>query len=126
MSRSVAIVVIYFLLVLFPGVPLMLVWRRVLTRRDAFVLSNPIAVKLPLLSTTASDLLFLVYLLAPSIAGRDYSYRRFVTIWINLGLALLMLAFSLTSKNPFRALLAMATGAVALVWLYAWAVNAAV
>jgi hypothetical protein len=120
------VIVVYFLLVLIPALPLSLTWRQVLTRRDSFASSSSITVKLPLLVTTVSCRFCFLSLLFPAALGPDYSNRRFVTIWINLGLTLLMVAFSLRGKNQFKVLLAIAAGAVALVWLYAWGASAAV
>jgi|SRR5579872_843126 len=117
---------IYIVLVLVPSLPLSLTWRRVLTRRDTFASSSTITVKLPMLVTTVSCCCFFLSLLLPLALGRAYSNRRFVTIWINLGLNLLMVALSLRGKNEFRVPLAIAAGAVALIWLYAWAMSAAV
>jgi hypothetical protein len=117
---------IYIAIVLLPSLPLLLIWRQVSTRRDSFATSNAITVKLPLLVTTASCLLFFLNLVFPPVLGPAYSNRRFGTIWTNLGLTLLMVFFSLRGKDQFKVLLAIAAGAVALVWLYAWGVNAAV
>ena len=121
-----ATLIVFALLVLIPASPLLLTWRRVLSRGDSLASVPGLTVKLPLFVTTASCLLFFLGLFFKSAIGADYSDRRFITIWTNLGLAVLMVALSLLGKNPLRVLVAIAAGAVALVWLYAWAVSAAV
>ena len=124
MNKTVIIVDI--IAVVIPALPLSLAWRQVLTRLDSFASSSVVTVKFPLLATTASCLLLLLDILFPPVFGPAYSNLRFGTIWANLGLNLLMVVFSLRGKNQFKVLLAIAAGALALVWLYAWGVNAAV
>jgi hypothetical protein len=117
---------IYVVLVLIPTVPLLLAWRQVLIQHDSMFWFGGLTLKLPLLVTTASCLFFLLSLLFPPALGPAYSNRRFGTIWANLGLTLLMVVLSLRGKNRFKVLVAIAAGAVALVWLYVWGVSAAV
>src|SRR6266403_4658020 len=111
---------IYVALVVVPTLPLLLTWQQVLSRRDSFASSSAVTVKLPLLAITASWLFFSLCLLFPSGLGPEFSNRRLGTIWANLGLTLLMVVFSLRGKNHSKVLLAIAAGAIALVWLYAW------
>jgi hypothetical protein len=127
-SRAMnVVVVIYILLFVIPGLPLLMTWHQALTRGDSFSSLPALTCRLPLFFTTASFLLFFFGLFAKSAIGPDYSDRRFMTIWSNLALAIVMLVLSLRGKkSPYRTRLATAAAAVALVWLYAWAVSAVV
>jgi len=120
------ITIIYLALVIIPTVPLLLAWLQVLILHDPRLLFRDLTIKVPLFVTTASCLQFLSGLLFPLVIGPAYSARRFTTIWVNLGLNLLMIVISLRGKNRFKLLTAIASGAAALAWLYAWVVSAAV
>lgn len=117
---------IYVVLVLIPTVPLLLAWRVLLIQHDSPPSSPGLTLKSSLLVTTASCLLFLSGLFFPPVIGPDYSNRRFATIWVNLGVVLLVVILSLRVKNRLKIAVAIAAGAVALVWLYAWGMSAAV
>jgi hypothetical protein len=120
------VILVYIILVLMPALPLLLTWRQVFAGRDSFASSSAITVKLPILLTTASCCFFFFSLLFPVVLGPAYSNRRFLTIWMNLGLTFLMVIFAFWGKNQFKVLLGITTTAVVLVWLYAWAMSAAV
>ncbi len=119
--------VVFVLLVVVPGVPLVLTWRRVLARGEsASEERQGVALALPLLVATLSCLLFFVGLFYQPAIGPDYSHRRFVTIYVNLAMALLMAITALFGKHGLRGLLALSAGAVALVWLYLAVVSSVV
>lgn len=117
---------IYAALVLIPGLPLLLIWRRVLIRRASLAMSSPVTFKLPLLVTTGSSLLFFLNLLFEPTTGVHYSDRRFVMIVTAFVASLAMVVLSLVGRHPLKWLLAIASTAVAVAWLYIWAISAAV
>jgi hypothetical protein len=117
---------IYIALVLVPALPLLLTWRKVLTRRDSLAASSLITVKLPLLVITASSLLSFVNLLFySSTKGVRYSEGRFIMIVTAFGVSLGMIPFSVVGKrNPFKWSLIITSAALTVVWLYLWAMSA--
>ena len=117
---------IYIMLVLVPALPLSLTWRQVLTRRDSLAASSPITVKLPLVVITASFILFFLNLLFEPSTGVRYSDGKFMMIVTAFGVSLVMIVLSVVGKNPFRWLLTIASAGVTVVWLYLWAMSAAV
>jgi hypothetical protein len=117
---------IYIVLVLVPALPLSLTWRQVLTRRDSLAASSPVTVKLPLLVITASCLLFFLNLLLEPSTGVRYSDAKFMMVVTAFGVSLAMIVLSAVGKNPFKWLLTIASAGVTVVWLYLWAMSAAV
>ncbi len=79
-----------------------------------------------LIISSASYLLFLLGLWFPPVWGPFYSDRRFATIWTNLALNIAVVLLSIISKYVQRKWVALLAGVIAIAWLYAWAVNAAV
>lgn len=110
--------VVFALLVLVPALPVVRAWMLVLSRKASPSGPLTLGLILPLLLTTASCLLFLVGLFYQRAIGPDYSNRRFITIYANLGVALLIVLTSLIGRHPLKNAVALAAGAVSVMWLY--------
>jgi len=122
---KIVIVCVRLVLVLVPLLPLLLAWT-VLTRRNLWAGSGAVTVKLPLLITTGSCLLYFLTLLSVFLpaAGAHYSDKKFLMIVTTFGVSIAMVPLSLMGKRPFSCLLGIAAGAISLVWLYLWAMSA--
>jgi len=71
-------------------------------------------------------LLFMTAPFVPAAIGHDYSTRRFVTIYSNFFIALLMLVLAITARRPLGWMVASSAAAVAIVWLYLGVVSSVV
>jgi hypothetical protein len=79
-----------------------------------------------LAAVTASYLLILGRLVFPDILGTDYSTRRYMTIYFNLGLMVVVCIWTALRRGHLGGSLSLGSAAVALVWLYIAAVNSVV
>jgi hypothetical protein len=116
----------FVVLVSVPLLPLLLAWWRLLARGDSTIAPNFSTETLPLLVASLSFALFFAGLLFRQVFGPDYSTRRFTTIYLNFAVTSLMVILSLRGKHSRSALIAVAAGMVALVWLYLAVVSSVV
>ena len=116
----------YLILVLTPTVPLLLTWYGILKPRDPTPPRSAWTVKLPLALLTVSCLLFLTWLAFQPATGVTYSEGTSLLIYTNCGVAMAAMALALLGKDPFRAALAVAAVATALVWFYLWVMSGVV
>jgi len=75
---------------------------------------------------TASYLVILAGLLFREILGVDYSARRFTTILLNLGLLVVVTAWTAVRRGPMGGILPLSAAVVAAVWLYIAAISSVV
>src|SRR5467141_2204240 len=90
---------IYYALVFVPALLLLLTWQRILTRRVSLTTSSVVTVKLPLLITTGSGVLF--FLVFGPATGVHYGDTKLVVIVTAFGVSLAMALLSLLGKRPF-------------------------
>ena len=120
---------LYAALVLIPALPLSLTWGCLLMGRESLSAYSPLTVKVPLLITTGTCLLHFVNLFSLSTTNGDgvsYSDSRVTVIVTSFVVSLAMVILSVLGKGRLRWLLAASSAAVALGWLYFWAMSAAV
>ncbi len=75
---------------------------------------------------TASYLVILGGLLFRGMLGVDYSARRFTTICLNLGLMVVVTAWTAARRGPLGGILPLSAAVVAAVWLYIAAISSVV
>ena len=116
--------ILFLVVIAAAGSALGLAWRRTwtLSHSPAF---RERKTKLPLLTTTASYLFFLLCWSFPRALGSAYN-RRLTTIYINFGASAAILIISLFIKTPLRWTVAIAAAALALIWLIVGAWSSAV
>ena len=76
--------------------------------------------------TTMSYALVLSGVVTETLVGPSYSDRRFATIYVNLGLMVVLFLYSASQRMPVRPALLAGTCLVALAWLYALGISAVV
>lgn len=112
-------------LVAIPGVPLVLLWRRIFGHQIS-VRQPSVILKWLLAMTTVSAAWILLSLLWKPLLGRDYSTRRFIAIYANFLLMVVIGVGAIFIKNPAKRLLIASAFAVAFDWFYAAVISLAV
>ena len=118
--------IILVMLVALPGTPLIFAWDKFLKHPGGQTPGVPIKSRWQLIATTLSFLWLLVGICWASAIGPDYSQRRFVVIYCNLGAMFMSTIVSLFVRSPIRAVLTLASAALVLEWLYAAAISSVV
>jgi hypothetical protein len=118
-------ILIFLLLVIVPGIPLALSWRRRFKRDPAVDEHSSTSIWL-LVTITVSFVWLVVGVLWRPLIGLDYSTRRFSTIYANLAIIVVAGLIALFIKLPEKRLLIGSICAVAIDWLYALVVSSAV
>ncbi len=121
-SEEKAILVVVWVFLLLPVLPLSMLWAR--AYRQASLLRGLVLVIA--VTVTLSFLVFVVSSEAEFLIGRHYTTRRYITIWVNLGLMIAGAVLSVLARTPLKWRLFAACVVVALDWLYAWAVSSVV
>ena len=115
-----------FILVVLPAIPLFLVWSRSLRNPGAESESAISRTRIETGIITVSFLLFLSALFWSSIIGPDYSHRRFAIIYANLAIAILVCVVSAFGPRRFKIPLIAASAVVAIEWAYLAVVNSVI
>jgi hypothetical protein len=118
-------ILVFLFLVIVPGVPLALSWRRRFKRDLAVDEHSSISTWL-LVTITVSFVWLVVGILWRPLIGPDYSTRRFSTVYANLAIIVVAGLIALFIKLPAKRLLIGSICAVAIDWLYALVVSSAV
>jgi hypothetical protein len=118
-------VIAYLVLVVVPGVPLTMLWRRLLAPNTPAFGTTRTGGWL-VITETASLLWLLGGLAWRPLLGPDYSDRRFVVMYANLAVVVLSALAAVLVKHPERRLLVGCACALGLDWLYALVVSSAV
>jgi len=105
-----------------PLVPLYLAWRRVLATR--FLAGRRDHVLLTVIMI--SYLVMIGSLAFRDVVGADYSLRRYVTIYANLILMVVIAVWTMLRRGSLGALMPLVSALVAMVWAYALIVSSAV
>jgi len=108
-----------------PSIPLALAWCQAMATKEV-VVELPARTRLLLFVTTASFLLLLVGLVWKPIIGLDHTLRRFISIYVNLGINIVTAVFSTSLRRPIRIPMVVSASTVALEWLYVATVSSVV
>jgi hypothetical protein len=115
-----------FILVVLPAIPLFLVWSQSLRNPSAESASAISRTRIETSIITASFLLFLSAMFWSSILGPDYSHRRFAIIYANLVIAILVCLTASFGPRRFKTPLITAGAVVAIEWAYLAVVNSVI
>lgn len=115
-----------FILVVLPAIPLFMVWNGALRNPSAESTSTISRTRIETSIITASFLLFLSALFWSYILGPDYSHRRFAIIYANLAVAILVCLASAFGPRRFKIPLITASAVVAIEWAYLAVVNSVI
>ena len=122
---SLITALVFLLLVIVPGIPLTLAWRRRFKRAPAVDERSSTSTWL-LVTITVSFVWLVVGILWRPLIGPDYSTRRFSTVYANLGIIVVTGLIALFIKLPAKRVLISSVCAVAIDWLYVLVVSSAV
>jgi hypothetical protein len=105
-------------LILLPLVPLLMAWQRSAHAASSELASSLSRARIEAAIITISFMLLLSGLFWKFIIGPDYSQRRFVTIYGNLGVLLVVCVASFFGARRVKMPLVMASIIVAIEWAY--------
>jgi hypothetical protein len=109
-----------------PLIPLCKTWARLLGSTKTEGRPSLMRVRTGAIVTSASFALLLVGLVWTPALGLDYTTRRFITIYANLGLMVAVAIVAAFGSRPYRLLLTASSLLVALEWAYLAVVSSVV
>lgn len=115
---------IVFVFILIPCAAIVVSWYRFWQTPDLSI--SKARNSIPLILVTLSWMFFLAGSLSQKVFGPYYSTQRYVLIYVNLSITLLMMIVILRGSHRYKDLLAASAGAVSVAWLYLAVVNAAI